>query len=73
MDFTLIVEFETREGMVVERTVAGQFYPSDNPFKIEDLLWMMAEEFGRPDQIKMEMKFWGDQDGQTTPKRIEGK
>lgn len=73
MDFTMTVMFETKEGMVIERTVAGQFYPSDNPFKIEDLLWLMAEEYGRPEQIKMELKFWGDGDGSEVRKLIESR
>lgn len=71
MDFTVTVLFETQTGLVVERIAAGQFYPSDNPFKLEDMLWLMAEEYGRPARISVALKFWGDRDGKVTPKRIE--
>lgn len=73
MDFTCTIHFYSQNGIVVERIVAGQFYPCDDYRRsLDHLLWLMAEEYGRPDQIQIDMKFWGDQDGKTTPKRIEG-
>lgn len=72
MDFHLIILFHTQDGKLVERLVAGQFYPTDLPrTTIEDVLWEMTETYGRPVHVNMQMQFWGEQDGTVTPKRIE--
>jgi hypothetical protein len=71
VDFSYTILYESQDGTVIERTGVGQFYPSDNHFQLEHMLWLMAEEFGRPEQIEVKMKFWGDRHVKDAPKRIE--
>lgn len=57
MDFLYTITFTT-EGCTVTREGRGLFYPSDCAFKIEDMLWKMTEEFGRPAHVNVEMVFF---------------
>lgn len=72
MDFCYSILFLTQDGKGIEREGTGVFHPSDNTFKLEHMLWLMAEEFGRPLTITITMQFKGDYDGTETPKRLEG-
>lgn len=56
MDFMYSIHFHTAE-KEIRRTGTGQFCPSDVSFKIEDMLWQMAETFGRPEKIEVRMSF----------------
>jgi hypothetical protein len=57
MNFAYTIEFWTVDGQYVRRHGVGQFHPSDNSFKIEHMLWLMAEEFGRPKNIEVIWNF----------------
>lgn len=73
MEFTYVIVFTTQDGAVVESTGVGLFYPTDiaTAFKIEDKLWQMAEQYGRPFEVEVHMAFRGEGNGTNTAKRIE--
>lgn len=73
MEFNYVILYINQDGLAVERTGKGVFHPSDSTFKLENMLWLMAESFGRPLEITISMAFnRGDLDGTETPKRLEG-
>lgn len=72
MDFTYEIKFWSEEGGRVTRHGSGMFYPSDVSFQLEHMLWLMAEEFGRPTHIEIIMEFTGEGNGKNTSKRLEG-
>jgi len=72
VDFWYEIEFWYAEDGYVKREGVGQFHPSDASFKLEHMLWLMAEEFGRPSHIEVIMKFNGEiEDGKNTTKRLK--
>lgn len=75
MEFAYLIVFKTEEGKEIERTGTGVFYPTDmkDAFKIEDVLWEMAERYGRPYDVEVHMAFKSGEieDGTCTTKRIE--
>lgn len=56
MDFAYSIHFHTAE-KEIRRSGTGQFYPSDVTFKLEDMLWAMAEQYGRPEKVEIRMSF----------------
>lgn len=58
VDFTYVITFEFM-GRVVSRSGKGLFYPHDGGFNLEHMLWLMTEEFGRPDHINVDLDFLG--------------
>lgn len=56
MMFAYSIHYHTG-GREIRRSGTGDFHPSDNAFKLEDMLWLMAEEFGRPEKIEVRMSF----------------
>lgn len=56
MDFVYVISFEL-EGEVVARSGSGVFHPSDATFKLEHMIWLMMEEYGRPLHVHVEMDF----------------
>lgn len=71
MLFSYCIEYWYGDNGFVRRHGSGEFYPSDSNFKLEHMLWLMAEEFGRPTQIKVHMSFTGEDNGEQKPKLIE--
>lgn len=57
MDFIYTINFTTN-GHVIVRRGRGLFYPHNVGFNIEDMLWQMTEEFGRPEHIDVKMEFF---------------
>lgn len=56
MRFTYTITFEAM-GRVILRSGKGSFYPHNEGFNLEHMLWLMTEEFGRPDCIDVKMDF----------------
>jgi hypothetical protein len=57
MPFTYTIHFWTQDGGYVIREGKGEFHPGDAAFRLEHMLWLMAEEFGRPSKIEVSWKF----------------
>lgn len=78
MDFIATILFFAQSGVEVERTVCGQFYPTDRKDvpRIEDVLWEMSEEYGRPTNVEVHFQFGvdnitGNGNGKNQLKRIK--
>ena len=73
MEFTYLIIFHTQDGREIERIGIGQFYPTDmKVMRLEDMLWKMAEEFGRPSSVEIHLEFNGEiEDGTSTTKRLK--
>ena len=57
MYFIYTIDYWTVDGAYVRRHGEGEFYPSNSMFNIEDMLWLMAEELGRPTKIEVKWDF----------------
>lgn len=57
MDFNYKIVFHTEDGREVTRLGSGLFYPHDGGFNMEHMLWLMTEEFGRPEKIEISLAF----------------
>jgi hypothetical protein len=56
MDFDYEIIFNTPTAEVRQAGV-GMFYPHDGGFNLEYMLWLMAEQYGRPTKIEVVMNF----------------
>lgn len=74
MVFLYTILFFTQDGREIERCGEGLFYPTDmKVLKLEDMLWQMAEMYGRPKDVEIHLAFKSGEieDGTRTTKRIE--
>lgn len=70
MDFTYSIFFTVGYTTHIRRG-RGVFHPSGCTFNLEHMIWLMSEQYGRPDFVNFEMDFIGGKHGEE-PKRLQG-